>query len=280
MRFFLLFFLGAYLFSCPSVAQDMIVTQKGDTINCKILRVSNNYVHYRFLYEGEYRRSMKHVTEIKSYKENYSGQTNLTKEETESFAKLRVVKKTRFGIQAGWGYRLNKTDPNLPATLQNYINDLRSGFQWSADFYAFLDSDLGIGLKYSSFGNKGKVSYSGNQYTDDISINYIGISLLRKSAMNMEGNALIYAGSVGYISYKNEATENQAPLNIIGSTIGFMGEIGYDFPITKKSSFGFLLSLMVGSIGSFEVNGNNVNASSPEEREGVVRLDLSAGFRF
>jgi hypothetical protein len=65
--FTLMFFL-TYLTNVRS--QDLIVTEKGDSLNCKITQIKSKYIYFTFKYENEIRNTLLPLGQLNITKKN------------------------------------------------------------------------------------------------------------------------------------------------------------------------------------------------------------------
>ena len=68
-----IFVFGISLFAiiCNLQAQDLIVTNNGDSINCKITNITKEYVHFTFKYKEEIRNTLLPVDQIATQQKKY-----------------------------------------------------------------------------------------------------------------------------------------------------------------------------------------------------------------
>lgn len=260
---------------------DLIVTQKGDSLNCKIINILDNGIEYGFSVNGNYMKATLPTEEIKSYKFGY-------------FTKKLVPKysKSRFSFDIGLGYRTAPSPANIPNSYKEHLNKLRSGLSLGADFTGFLSPLFGLGVRfnyYSSSQQSDRVSINnGTFYTGSISekvkIMYIAPSLSFRTIDAASQSSFIFSVGAGYMSYKDEFTFSQQSL-ISGKTAGLNLTLGFDSPIgqTKKNSLKFQLSLLSGRLNEINVESGNANQKiklEGDDIEGLGRLDLTVGFSF
>ncbi len=260
---------------------DLIVTEKGDSLNCKIINLLDNGIEYGFAANGNFMKAILPTKEIKSFKFGY-------------FTKKLVPKysKSRLSFDIGLGYRTASSPANISSSYKEHLNKLRSGLSVGADFTGFLSPSFGLGLRfnyYSSSQQSDRVSINnGSFYTGAISekikIMYIAPSLSFRTIDVASQSSFLFSVGAGYMSYKDEFFLLQESL-ISGKTTGLNLSIGFDSPVgqTKKNSLKFQISLLSGSLNEINVKSGNTNQNiklEGDNREGLGRLDVTIGFSF
>lgn len=201
--------------------------------------------------------------------------------------------KIRFAVQGGYGYRLAPLADDTPPALQEYSNNLKSGFSLALDAAYFLKPTWGLGLKYSRFGSEESMGNMQVTYpdggsvqgtiSDEISIHFIGPSYISEYAFRNPKHSMYGAISLGYLSYLDRAGMAQQVLEVKGATFGAALDLGYDYTVSKNITLGAQASLTGGSLNKFQVkDGIHERTVTLEEgsQENLSRLDLTAGVKF
>lgn len=212
--------------------------------------------------------------------------------------------KWRFGLQGGWSYRIAKISPLVPPQLKPHIEGLKSGYHFGADASFFLNRGLGLGIKYSGFRSSNETDglagadSAGKATTgsvrDDIMMHYIGPVLNGRYISENGWFQFISSFSIGYLSYtqdekivykytfvNDEVIMDLAKLT--SSTLGMVGGIGADFAVHDNISLGLEVSAMLGTLNYYNVQSKGTirrEELPANQREGVSRIDVSAGVRF
>jgi len=165
-----------------SYAQDLLVTTANDSINCKVTAEKANFIYFNFMHDGEFRKTLLAKSDVRQIVYNYFDEAIIEPPKWEDAASF---KRFRLSVNGGMGYRTAENPDDLPSVLDNYIDELKWGGTFSADFGYFLSEAIGIGVKYNYFGSKNTIdnvtmdldgdgrSETG-PVTDDINISFFG----------------------------------------------------------------------------------------------------------
>lgn len=205
----------------------------------------------------------------------------------------KPAKEFRFAFQGGYSYRIAPLSPDTPYIMKDYVNSLKSGYNFGFDAAYFIQPAHGFGLKYSRFSAKAAMpnmdvtfvdgSSSFGTISDNIAINFIGPSYLTKYELSNPAHVFFGGLSLGYLGYQDKAMLATRSIDISGSTFGAAFDLGYDFSISKYITLGAQASLTGGALSKIKYNYGStteVIELAEENRENLSRLDLSAGLRF
>jgi hypothetical protein len=275
-------------FTVLCIGQDLIVTNTGDSINCKITKVKPDNIYFTFKYKSEIRNTLLPVTDIKTYQQNYYSKSEipLDKQFPGNFKHLRI------GLNGGYSLETAKIDASYSDILTKYYKELRSGFNLGASLTYYFSESLGFGFKYSRFMTSNSIDYvqinlgNGNTFSgklgDDIKISFYGPSFSTRLMNRNKMNAFIFNYSVGYLAYKDNEVFG-GPYKVTGGTFGMDLDLGYDVGISKKLSLGFQLSLVSGILTKYTIDDGYSSTTyklEKDEYESLYRVDFSIGLRF
>jgi len=97
IRIFLFVFV-AFLFISNLQAQDLIVTNSGDSINCKIIETTKDYVYFTFKHDTEIRNTLLPVNQITSQQKNYFSVSGVP----ENYPYKDIFPHFRIAVDGGW----------------------------------------------------------------------------------------------------------------------------------------------------------------------------------
>lgn len=273
----LLLMLFGTLLSVKLQAQDLIVTTKGDSINCKITRETAEFIHFAYMKEGRKFNTLLPVTRIETFRKAYYGTPAIPFIDTPKARESGW----RSGIHAGYSRRIAKVSDQVPSYYKDYINKLKSGYTIGGDLHYFISESMGFGVKYNF--NKNKEEDQQNQVEDDISMHYIAASMLTRSVMRNEKNSMSFGVNLGYQSYKDKAKVPGSSLTITGGTFGAGLEMGFGHKISQGSELYFGLALQVASLSKITTDNGYSQQTielDKEEQENLGRLELTLGLKF
>lgn len=269
-------------------SQDLIVTDKGDSINCKITKVKPDIVYFTFKYGNEVRSTLLPVSNIKAYQIDFYQTSEVPPEKIAGYQNYQHF---RLALNGGFSYETAKVSDKVPAEFEDYIKQLKSGYHLGGDFTYYFNEFLGAGVRYSVFKTKNSLeniyledSYGNRTYgrlSDDLTISFIGPSFSSRF-INRKNNSFLMSVSLGYMDYKN----NGFVINrykMTGNTAGFAMDIGYDIRMSENLALGFQLSLLSGFLVKYDwqdaTQKQTVNLEKGEY-ESLNRIDFSIGLRF
>jgi len=257
-----------------AVSQDLIVTQNGDSLKCKITKETNKYISYNFEIGDQIGKSKILLNDVRAVKYNHY-QTN--DEPGIHSSSITNYSAARLALNAGLSYRTAPVSENISSSQQSIYEDLKSGYHFGGDLSVFITENLGFGAMFNSFVSKANSTSYGEQKTD---ILFIGPEVVTR-LLNFNKNAgFITSFALGYVkyTYSNNGSYNQ----ILGDTFGTALSLGYDFTKSKKVGLGIQLSIMSATLNKIQVkNGIQLReVELTDEKEGLGRIDLSVGLRF
>lgn len=274
------------LSSWSAKAQDLIVTAEGDSLNCKITKVQNDYIYFTFQHNDEIRNTLLALNQVKTFQYKYFSSPEIP---VNMVNRAANSPKLRLSLNTGWSYRINKLSDDIPSNLKEYSKGLKSGFHYGADITGFVSEQLGFGLRYIGFNSKNSINnihVSGigqvGTMSDNITIKFIGPMAVSQIVSHDKKNAFLIGIGIGYMGYRNNSVVD-TPLTIRGSTVGFSWDVGYDIGLSDKLALGFQISYLSGKLSKLDVKSGSYSQTIELEEgnyEGLARLDFSIGLRF
>lgn len=275
-------------------AQDLIVTNSGDTINCKITSMKNDLIYFTFKHENEVRNTLLPIKDTQTHQYNY-----FTKAEVAPniITYKGQYSSWRFGINAGYNnYFGGKINTDMDSEIQSYQKRIKSGVILSGDISYFFSEILGIGLRFDKTTNSGSLAnimftdeYGYTLYTGTLSqhldINYIAPIISSRFLSGKENkNAFFMNIGIGLVDYSNHETlGTYYDWKFNGSTVGVSYDLGYDFTVSKNLALGFQLSLISANLRSYNFNDGNSITKVTFDSDTFINLshiNLTFGIRF
>jgi hypothetical protein len=280
--------LSVAIMSMSMQAQDLIVTNEGDSLNCKISKIKTDNIYFTFKHKEEIRSTLLPLDQVKFHQYNFYQQSEVPA------AKIignQIYPHFRAAINGGCSYRLAKISPSIPPDFEQYMKDLKSGYQYGMDLSYYFTEQLGFGLKYNRHKSKNEIN---NIYvvqpdgttkygmmSDDISIDFIGPFFGTRLLNASKRNSFIVNFSIGYLGYTNEAVLF-TDFTIKSSTVGLCWDIGYDIGLSENFALGIQLSYMLGTLTQYDLSYGGTTEKIKLEKdsyENLSRIDLSIGLR-
>lgn len=268
------------LISIDSYGQDLIITPKNDSIECRIRDVRDGRIYY--VPKGKKRREKvtQLLEQIKKYEYNYKipskNPIKVKQYDSISFPRLR------FALGGGYSYHTILTIPDGDEAYKSHKRNLRNGLNFQLEASYFFTSYLGAGAKFVRFQTKSSIENYGKDFTgtlsDDIAVSYIGPMVSFRYLFNKNKHALIGNVSAGYLRFYNNFSYSKETL-FTGNTIGYVFDLGYDIAIYKKWSVGIQFSFLMGTVSEMsKTTGSGTETIASNKN--LNRLDFSIGLRF
>jgi hypothetical protein len=269
-------------------SQDLIVTQQGDSINCRVTKIESEFIHFTYNHSGEIRNTLLRDTQIKHLEYGYFEVSEVSQEEV--FKTL--TDRFRFAAHGGFSYTLASVADDVPSDFKDYVRQMKTGYHFGADATYFITESYGLGLKYSLFKSKNSLdniyAVGPNGQTrygimsDNLSISFFGPSLVNRSSNHDRSRTFIAGLAIGYMSYLDKKVIID-PFTVTGSTLGLSFEGGYDIKLKGNSGIGFQISYISGLLSEFIIDDGKTKETMKFPKgqfESLHRIDFSIGYRF
>ncbi|MGQ1948699.1 hypothetical protein ACT3CD_16530 [Geofilum sp. OHC36d9] len=285
-----LLILGILIFVSNSIfSQDLIVTNGGDSINCKITKVKKDNIYFTFKHKDDIRSTLLPVSNIKTHQFDYFQTSEVPKDKVVGYENFQHF---RIAINGGYSYQISKVAESVPSDFKDYIRELKSGYHFGGDLTYYFTEPLGFGFKYYLFkssnsldniyleDNDGNRTYG--RMSDDLTILFIGPTFSTRLLNHDKKNAFLMNLSLGYMGYSNDKVIIDK-YKMTGSTMGLSLDVGYDIGLSENLSLGFQISFLTGTLFEYDWNdGTKIETIELEkgEYESLNRIDFSVGLRF
>lgn len=283
-------------------AQDLIINNLGDSLECKITKVDSTEIYLTLKFRERARGTLIKKRDVKAFEYGYYTKKKII----DDIQKYQKLPSWRYGLNIGFGYQIDRTLRNADEFQRFHMNGLRSGFVYGADVIHYLNDKIGIGGKFT--GYKAGQSTSAARMingslkdfpsaTTKLSINFYAPYLNLRFPNKNKKNIFMLGYAIGFLSYKNNSQDTYYYNNnmysqdiyyfgqsinsneISSINIGMGIDLGYDFFQTKNFAWNFQLSYLGGKISPNSINGSNIGLEK-EKRENLNRLDLTIGVKF
>jgi len=285
-----LLILGILIFVSNSIfSQDLIVTNDGDSINCKITKVKTDNIYFTFKHKDEIRSTLLPVSNIKTHQFDYFQTSEVPKDKVVGYKNYQHF---RIAINGGYSYQTAKVAESVPSDFKDYIRELKSGYHFGGDLTYYFTEPLGFGFKYYLFKSSNSLDNiyledtNGNRtygkMSDDLTISFIGPTFSTRLLSHDKKNAFLMNLSLGYMGYSNDKVIIDK-YKMTGSTMGLSFDIGYDIELSENLSLGFQISYLTGTLFEYDWNDGIKTETIKLEKgeyESLNRIDFSVGLRF
>ncbi len=298
---FILLFIG---FSTSiSYAQDLIVTNVGDSIVCRIVRETPTVVQFTYakynqnlirefgkdrvssivmgFYDKVEKEQVVTVAEepmhrVAAVQERASEPVSVSMPRVDS----TEWPSWQFGLNGGYGYRLFRADKQATPNELKYIDELKTGYTFGADAFYFPWKSVGFGVKYNAYRSKAERDI---RTSDDISIHFIGAAVAHRKIFTNLKTSVVSAFWAGYQPYKNTARHIGQDQVIKAQTMGWGISVGVDHKISSKLALSLTGHCFMGNIYKFDrdVHGATEQVKLPYAQFGdLSRADITLGLKF
>lgn len=278
------------LFSVSDLsAQDLIITSKGDSLNCKIHSVKNEKVYLTFKHKDEIRTIFIPKSNISEMK--YGFYSNAIVPAARLMVKENYTK-WRFAVDGGFVNRTGAIPPGLSSAQQNYIKDIKSGSGLSLGIQYFTSENLGFGWLYNHHNSSASLpgfsmqdadgTYFSGLLSEDVSINFNGPVYYARFYDIKKKNAVVTGLGLGYLGYLDQSSVGNMNFDLIGGTFGMYLSLGYDIKLSKSLDLGLKIALVGGTLTQYDFVYQNYRETiflDENSYENLSHFDLTIGLR-
>ncbi len=270
-------------------AQDLIVTNGLDSLNCKITDVKSDFIYFTFMKDEVVRNTLLPRSEIVNYQYNFYNQQVLPSGialMADDYPHFRVA------VNGGWSRRTARLSDDLTDQLKTHLKGLMTGYHIGADAEYFIIEQFGLGAEYRNFRSSNQIdnitfqkpdgTFGITSLNEEIDMMFIAPVASYRLLDAKKKNALIMDLGVGYLGYYDNISSINN-VTITGGTMGVRWGIGYDFMISDNYAIGLQFSMLSGTLTQIEISDGTTTESKSleaDEYESLSRIDLSIGFRF
>lgn len=283
-----------------SIEFEDFVVINNDTIQCKILQVTPEFIAFNYLKNGNLAFQKTAIKNISDWKAKYNVPEKVTTRvrAKSNDAALKVQEENiskspypRFiiGVNTGFGYRLGQRPQGVGGNTLQHLKQLSRGLCYAIKLNHTGKTGNGIALEYGNmliFANSLDYQFSTpniiikGKINERINIHYLGLSyeILRKR--KLKNRWMQYSFGVGWSAFREELTAARI-LKIKGDAITFNYATDYMFFLNKKMYIGIHSLSSFGWISKFSVyDGLSRETVKPDTRESLFRLQLGVSFNY
>ncbi|MFP4289902.1 MAG: hypothetical protein ACLFQS_11655 [Bacteroidales bacterium] len=267
-------------------AQDRIVTHDNEAIKCRITNVDEDYIYFSFMQQGEMLNTLIDRKDVISYQYNFYDTYELKEDKVignEYFPFFRI------SLGGGVSYITAKISPEVPYALQDYTQELKSGFHFGGMGTFFINQQVGLGLQANLFSTSNSIDNvqipglgARGLVRDDVTVTFIAPMLSTRILSRSKKSAFYSHLGIGYLGYVNDAILI-LPLDLKGNTIGFSGGVGGDIGLSDHLALKISLSYVIGALSKITVSNDTMTETvdlEEDQVENLSRIDFSIGLSF
>lgn len=261
-------------------SQDTIITSQGDTIECKITRVTHEFIHFTVFDKNGIvlMRSRLPLSGVQYYHQAEEKQEEVPQpaQTTDQFV-LQGYPSPHFrlAINTGFTYQFGGYD-GFP---DSYKEQLQTLWNVGGELHYFLAENLGIGIKYlHSFTDANDDLETTNGMilrirNERVRFSYVGLSVMNRQNIT-DDQSFNYFLAGGLLNYRSDLEINSQPNFEKGNTFAVAFGVVYDFRFSELFGVGLGAELLIANLTKLNVNGNARDTDFP-----VSRIELTAGLR-
>lgn len=269
--------------------QDLVVTDKGDSVNCRITKVKAGYIHFTFYRNNEVRKTVLRKDQVRYYQRRFY--VNPAVPPSSAGLPTDDYPKFRLGGYLGFGYRTARLSSDIPPEFRDYVKDLKKGIVAGGDCIYFISESMGFGAKYALFNAQNRLEgiYAVNNQTgqivqgtlsDNITIQFIGASYCNRLRFARNKAAFVSNLSIGYQPVSNRARLIE-PFLLTSRTWGVSYEFSLEVLVRQDLLIGITGDYIGGSLSYYDYsNSRHQERIKLENREGIGRIHASVGLRW
>ncbi len=262
----------------------------GDTLNCKITRISSAYIHFQiFDVTGPIRSRIERDKVLSFTQAQESQQPQVPVEVpdqigeepgiSERFSELIESNRFRIVLNTGFTYQFGGYE-NHP---KSYARQLRTFVHLGTDIQYFPTSGFGVGLKYNRTSTPAQEDFSpffsqlfgANSIEEKVRFHYVGLTLLSRQSRG--GDQFMYYSLTGGMAiYRDDGFLDNTPYFEHGETFALELAIGYDYILDSNLAVGVGFGLNIGKVNEYQTPFGTVTRADFD----ISRFDFTVGLRF
>ena len=196
------------------------------------------------------------------------------------------------GAYAGPSLLIEKAPDSLAPEIQNFYNQLRSGWHYGLQAEYFFNTYFGIGARYSRFNTKKEadsivLQIFSQKYYIDISSNMSihSVSPMVYGRYPFFENKLTVNGGIGmaWIFFRNLGKAVDEESNVKGSLPGLSSNLGINYQVSSNLSATIQGNYIRAFLKEFtQDNGSSKEVIKLEKKDyqNISRIDLSFGLSY
>lgn len=274
----ILLFTSKFLFS-----QDLVVTQKNDSIECKVVSAQNSFTIYKTYVAGIQQSRAINNKDVLKIDYNYY-LTHPSKINRKVVIKSnKNPKTTSFNVGLGYTglFDLYREDPALP-TYGEYLKELSNSFSLHAEIQQSLTQKFGLSFRYDFFKSKAQdnalqFNYQGSTYyfqiEDEVTIHTLSPGLYYKFPLVPELMNINTFAAFDYNFFDNPTLINNVSYDVYGQKLGLSIGAAYEYIINESTAISIQFKYRTAKLdkATFVTNGQG----KEEKLSGFDRININ-----
>ncbi len=229
-------------------------------------------------------RMVQSVIEHQNVKEDSAGITDTQEVKVSVNKALKPTvpfSKWYLEVRAGYANRLFHTGNKFPVDYTNYLKKLKSGYSFGVSGDYFFWKQTGLGLNIDIYKSSARMEDKSRE--DDVTIKYIGPSVVHRNFSQNPKNVIYTTFTMGYQTFVNKGREAADEFKLKGHALGWGGSVGIDFRIRQRAALGIAASCLIGTVFKLtkEIDGQRqIITLTTDKFEQLSRFALTVGLKF
>ena len=192
-----------------------------------------------------------------------------------------------FMLDAGYNWRTAKIDPDADPFEKHLLEQVMSGFLWTASMAFQIKDYYGIGLTFQQFGASyeafGTMNGKEGVYHTSDRITYIGPAFAMQTPLGKNAflNLSFGLGYLGHVKKEDFAGEKY---KTSGSALGTQSKIGLSFKIAQDWAIGCEILSTGGTIFKYtmidDFGNQTIQKFDPKKGNSLAQFGMTLGIRY
>lgn len=241
---------------------DYVLLEKNDTIPCRIVDETANYISFIYERQGIARSAKLPKDKIIAY---HIDDPKALSELQQQREKDKLI--VRFGLEGGYAFRTARFANGLTNDYKDYLRKLMRGPVFGANAQLIINKKYSVGLHYDRFmssnsgyfyGYDNNGNYLHGIVSDNHTINFFAVSFGYYACSRSQKHRFCSEYMVGYMNYVDKGVEFGDSYTINGATAGMGFVFDYDYMLAKHVGIGAGISYYNGVLSKAKSMALNI----------------------
>ncbi|HBS88766.1 MAG: hypothetical protein A2W91_04170 [Bacteroidetes bacterium GWF2_38_335] len=276
------------LFAQSLFSQDLIVTNAGDSLKCKITKVTKENIYFNIWSDNQLNQSIISKQQVKNYFLGAYSPDNTVKKTKQDYSKQSY----KFSYYNGMSRLTNKIDETMDPLQQQYEKNLQTGNHFGLEAGYFVKEGTGVGLSLCKLKTKNEMrnqlfeNSDGDtvigSISDDVTILFVGPTIFNRIYSKNRLTMYFIDLSLGYLKYSNNFKFLYS-YSATGNTLGFSTSFGVNFLTGEHFALSISSKIILGTLKELTISNGSIQQTYSLDRSdqiNLARIDLSFGVNF